>query len=63
MHALLVRNFAAKLLDKGYSREQVSEVLNTLRDVLAKASREEEEDAVLEAMDFLHGFCSNHMKL
>ena len=54
-----LRDFAREVLAEGYPREQLIEDFNHVRAEL----REEQEDAVMEVMDFLYGWCSSHMKL
>jgi hypothetical protein len=54
---------ASSVLDVGYSREQLIEDFENLRAHFEEQGEEEREDAVLEAMDFLYGWCSPHMKL
>jgi hypothetical protein len=61
---LTIRGYAAELLDTGYPRDVFYEDLTRARDVLEKRGvPEEAKDAVVDVMDFLVGFCSNHMKL
>ena len=54
---------AGGALDAGYPREQLIEDFEALRAHFEQQGEEEREDAVLEAMDFLYGWCSPHMKL
>lgn len=59
-----IRGYAAALLDTGYPREALYEEFERARGTLEKrGATEEAEDAVLDVMDFLVGFSSNHMKL
>lgn len=61
---LTIRGYAAGLLDTGYPREALYEEFERARGVLEnRGAPEEAEDSVLDVMDFLTGFCSNHMKL
>lgn len=46
--------------DGGVTKSEAAAVLDALR---AVASTDAEEDRILELMDFVHGFCSPHMKL
>ncbi len=47
----------------GYSKEELIDDFEELRADFADRGEEEREDAVLEVMDFLYGWCSPHMKL
>ena len=59
-----LRDLAREALVSGeYSKEAVIEVLEEERTHLEKRGEEEREDAVLEVLDFLYGWCSPHMKL
>jgi hypothetical protein len=57
------RNWVQHLLAEGQTREAVFELLERARQQLQQADREIDEDAVMDAMDFLVGWCSPHMKL
>ena len=48
-------------LDKGSTREELVELLERLRLQLQAADRDADEDIVLEALDLLTGWCSEHM--
>ncbi len=61
--ALILRDLANAALATGYAREQLTEDFEELRAHFKHQGEEEREDAVLEAMDFLYGWCSPHMKL
>jgi hypothetical protein len=54
---------ARGVLEAGYPREQLIEDFENLRAHFEHQGEEEREDAVLEAMDFLYGWCAPHMKL
>jgi hypothetical protein len=58
-----LRDLAREALVRDYSRDEVLEALEEAREQLAKQGEEEREDAVLEVMDFLYGWCSPHVKL
>lgn len=61
---LTIRGYAAGLLDRGYPRDALYEDLARARDMLEeRGAPEEAEDAVLDVMDFLVGFCSSFMRL
>jgi hypothetical protein len=51
------------LISEGFSNEAIIEILEDIRVYLQKKDLEELEDKVLEAMDYLTGWCSPHMKL
>ncbi len=51
------------LLDEGWSREALLRQLESDREILRSEGRSDEEDVLLEAMDFLSGWSSPHMKL
>jgi hypothetical protein len=52
-----------KLLDENYERSEIYDVLQVLALSLRKKNKEEQEDIVLDVMDFLVGWSSPHMKL
>jgi hypothetical protein len=54
---------ALRLFADGQTREAVLELFERARQQLRHADREAEEDAVMDVMDFLVGWCSPHMKL
>ena len=58
-----LRDFAREVVAEGYPREQLIEDFNHVRAELRQEGREEQEDAVMEVMDFLYGWSSSHMKL
>ena len=51
------------LLDEGWSREALLRQLESDRELLRSEERSDDEDILLEAMDFLSGWASPHMKL
>jgi hypothetical protein len=61
LHAL--RNLALRLLADGQTREAILDLFERARQQLRQTNRETEEDAVMDVMDFLVGWCSPHMKL
>jgi hypothetical protein len=58
-----LREVVGCLLAQGHERQAVAEELQRFRSLLQRSGREEEEDIVLEVMDFLAGWCSPHMAL
>jgi len=58
-----LREVVLHLLADGQTREAVLELLERARQQLRQADRETDEDAVMDVMDFLVGWCSPHMKL
>ena len=58
-----LRNVVGHLLAEGQTREAILELLERARQQLRQANRETDEDAVMDVMDFLVGWCSPHMKL
>lgn len=60
---LSLRDFAAELLRSGQTREAVYDLFESARATLRAADREADEDAVMDVMDFLTGWCASHMKL
>ncbi len=58
-----LRNLVLQLFAEGQSREAILELFEGTRQQLRQADRETEEDAVMDVMDFLVGWCSPHMKL
>ena len=51
------------LLANGYTRESLYDELENLRRTLREENREDDEDVVLEVMDFLAGWCSPHQRI
>jgi hypothetical protein len=58
-----LRNLASHLLAQGQTREEILDLFEHARHTLRQADREAEEDAVMDVMDVLVGWCSPHMKL
>lgn len=58
-----LRRLAQRLLDEGTPPHTVRERFEQTRQELRRQDREEDEDAVMDVMDFLTGWCSPHMKL
>jgi hypothetical protein len=54
---------AAELLRSGQDRDGVYDLFESARAALLEADREADEDAVMDVMDFLTGWCSPRMKL
>jgi hypothetical protein len=59
----VLRDLAHEALLGGYTREQLIEDFEHARSKLREEARDEQEDAVMDVMDFLHGWSANHMKL
>jgi hypothetical protein len=58
-----LRDFARRVLDQEYPREQLLADLEYIREELRERDDEAREDAVMEVMDFLYGWSSSHMKI
>jgi hypothetical protein len=58
-----LRETVRSLLAQDWTREQLLADLEHYRGLLREAGRDEDEDVVLEVMDFLVGWCSPHMKV
>ncbi|MGH3112273.1 MAG: hypothetical protein ACRDOP_02265 [Gaiellaceae bacterium] len=58
-----LRRAVARELDAGVPRERLVAQLKDLRADLRASGREDDEDVVLEVMDFLTGWSSPHMRL
>jgi hypothetical protein len=58
-----LRSLAITLLSQGQGRVAVLKMFEGARQRLRQAGREAEEDAVMDVMDFVTGWCSPHMKL
>jgi hypothetical protein len=54
---------ARGLVNEGQSRETVVQRLECLRQELRAAGRDGDEDAVLDVLDFLTGWCSPHQQI
>jgi hypothetical protein len=58
-----LRRLAQRLLDEGTQPDAILKRFDQVRQSLREAAREDDEDAVMDVMDFLTGWCSPHMKL
>jgi hypothetical protein len=58
-----LRNLVLHLHADGQTREAILELFERTRQDLRHANRESDEEAVMDVMDFLVGWCSPHMKL
>lgn len=58
-----LRKIAQRLLDEGIHSDAVLHEFEQVRRMLRAADREEDEDAVMDVMDFLMGWCSPHLRL
>ena len=58
-----LRRLAQQLLDEGNEPDAVLNTFEQVRQSLRDAAREEDEDAVMEVMDYLTGWCSPHMRM
>jgi hypothetical protein len=58
LHSLALRLFA-----EGHDKTAILAKLEEARQQLRQTDREADEDAVMDTMDFLVGWCSPHMKL
>ncbi len=58
-----LRDLSLHLLANGQTRDTILNLFERARQQLRQTGRETEEDAVMDAMDFLVGWCSPHMKL
>jgi hypothetical protein len=58
-----LRSALREFLDAQYSRESLVAHLMQLRQELQAKGDEISEDALLDVLDFLTGFCSPHMRL
>jgi hypothetical protein len=52
-----------KLQSQGVSNDSILQLFEQVRQQLRAQGREQEEDLIMEVMDFLVGWCSPHMKL
>lgn len=57
-----LRDVARDALAQGYEKDALIEDFESVRVRLDEQGEEEREDAVMEVMDFLYGWCSPHMK-
>lgn len=58
-----LRTLVLQLISQGHEKPALLGALEEARQRLRRANREADEDAVMDAMDFLVGWCSPHMKL
>jgi hypothetical protein len=61
--ALELRSLVLRLNDQGMTKDVILDQLERVRKKFRAAGREKDEDAVMDVMDFLEGWCSPHMKL
>jgi hypothetical protein len=57
------RNLAIRLVQGGYSREELIEVFEGYRTVLRDRGQEDLEDDLLDVMDQLDGWCAEHVRI
>jgi hypothetical protein len=60
---LELRALAQRLLSEGQQQTALLDRFEAARADLRRAGRDADEDAVLDVMDFLVGWCSPHMRL
>jgi hypothetical protein len=58
-----LRDVARDALAQGYEKDALIEDFESVRARLDEQGEEEREDAVMEVMEFLYGWCSPHMKV
>lgn len=58
-----LRALVLGLMAEGHSQDAILQFFEGAREELRKADRDADEDAVMDVMDFLVGWCSPHMKL
>src|SRR3954451_16165613 len=58
-----LRSLALRLRSEGYDQDRLISVFENARQELRSEDRESDEDAVMDVMDFIVGWCSPHMKL
>ena len=58
-----LREVVQGLLVQGHERDAIAADLESFRSLLQESGRDEDEDIVLEVIDFLAGWCSPHMRL
>jgi len=58
-----LRSLVLELSTEGFTKAAILEIFEQQRQRLRTANRESAEDAVMDVMDFLVGWCSPHMKL
>jgi hypothetical protein len=60
---LTLRDAVVRAREEGVARERLQEQLEALRARLRHEGREEDEDVVLEVLDFLSGWSSPHLRI
>ncbi len=58
-----LRDLAHEALVLGYPREQLIEDFERVCSQLREEGRDEQEDTVMDVLDFLYGWSASHMKL
>ena len=58
-----LRSLAQQLLAEGRSTPEVIELFESAREHFRATGRESDEDALLDVMDFVTGWCSPHVRL
>jgi hypothetical protein len=58
-----LRSLAQRLISQGQDQAAILALFEHVRQRLRHENREADEDAVMDVMDFLMGWCSPHMKL
>lgn len=58
-----LRSLVRTLQAEGHAQDAILSLFETARRQLREAGRDKDEDVVMEAMDFLVGWCSPHMSL
>jgi hypothetical protein len=58
-----LRSLAERLIAQGHNKAAILALFEQARQRLREGDREADEDAVMDVMDFLTGWCSPHMKL
>ncbi len=58
-----LREMVQERFAQGADKQAMLALLENVRQELRQAGRDADEDAVMEVMDFLVGWCSPHMKL
>jgi hypothetical protein len=58
-----LRSVVLRLNSQGLTKDLILDRLEQTRTKLRAAGREKDEEALMDVMDFLTGWCSPHMKL
>jgi hypothetical protein len=58
-----LRSLAQRLITQGQDQPTILALFEQTRQRLRRENREADEDAVMDVMDFITGWCSPHMKL